>query len=1749
MVAPTTVILDRAGAITGKPSNVGSGQFVEAGIGSLNKLTRSQKVKARHDYVLKRQANRKVNLGDRGNVTFNRAGGLFWKYSPGACQPSNFSLQGTRLSQPGIAGLLSPEEGRQICRAPISFYEQDFPARENDYRIFIDGVEVTAYVRGALSWTIETTGGMNTCTFELNNNQDAFIITPLNICSNLSPKGWRLDSPSYAARPIHSEPRYDELAKYLLYRTKFKRVGPGSSKAEIDPETGMWLYPLNPFECIINVHDPVRIFRKLPHVGGARVQNRGKVAYYDLWIACYTGFVNTVTWDDEYVEGDRSVSLSCYDYRGIMERQRVRTHGIPIKGGNVDQFRKKDDFIDKVLAYKGNRGEPPEVIAQQAQDHNLTQNLKALYELLKQNQLLNCKVTTDTSPTSQTTQCYNRGLVTANSQVATLAAQARQLEAIFYQKSQIIKKLNGETATLIVTDTEVRFDYKPAQSTAATDIATKQRADLINSTGRQGPGPTTQDSSNNLLEGDAIGSFISNTPQTGAAPAGTGGVAMLVNGKTTIQGIISVDIQYLSQSAWYQGGSKKSNVGRVTPTIRATGDLEILQAMDTYLQTSPPMRAPLIPPSGYNPYGETTDEQAKLNAEVVDTNVINTAITTALTTETVSYITGDGVRARSSVQGQATRTGFQAVTAANKAAWRTAIQEAIQKVNAKINTIKKELAGVVDKLKALIKAIKDQITAQQKKQEDLLKKNNLSAANALDKLTELTRLYDEARRQGTAKLDPRAKAAGNLAEVLLNEPTFEKRHTVLFADLVRAVDKDEHPLAGMCYEEAAVWLCCANSKVLPGTLMELSGYGSTDLQEWNKTVIFGVIGRPLTYNEVTYAGRLSTADLNSTLSPFRPLLHMLLPKSGTGARTIVQQDITANTGNSTSFQYATRKSLLDEISVLLNYQVFTNGWGDLVFEFPHYNAAPPDFGRIFQGAYTLEKELKGVSFTPETSDINTAWVLEGNEPEKKPDGDRGLAITNLLYKVSITAPILARRFGVKVENIKIDIPGVGAQIGAAQAPPGGVESLIAYGLLYIQRQIGEAYRVSIKDFPDRPYLLPNRPIWIVPRQKICLSKTVSYTLDKPNGDATVRIDTGFTRWMFRDGTFRTILGGEGGVIDYAGVLTGAVKYTMKEGVLNTQPANVDATGKRKQQRSLSPVSCDPRLKAAYLRSGDFLSREIAGQEDQYVHHSANTVGFGTGGGFTPPISVFGFGKYGAQLFRQSTNPGNKKDSFTNTAASGLRVEQEKKNKTKEVYKVTNLFLNPYPFGEGHGRGSLYEAWGNMRYNDRGQFANTKISYKGNIEMPWHPGVDISWAAGTDIHTPIALRDLSLVLDVGPGPSDYPNRTGYVEYAIRIANTYIATPNGALAFQFATDQKNPKYKEVTAGGRKIRQILVYKGLFDLWMKFAGKAGKIKIKRGRGTGGFLLSGFGEVTLPGATSQNGFAGKTITCKLSFAHCQEIMGENRGNKFYFYGAGINSCNAGTVVAKIGSVGTGTPHLHASLALYPSKWKSMKVSTDEDAFKEAVKANNEYITTQLLLRFTGGNPQSNQLSPAWQRAFKGSRLKITTVREAVEYALRNNTRVQYYIETKEGRATETNPFFFFKPEEFIPQVGKVAQEKKYPAYYSSQGYFDSIGVGPKTAAPICGGVSKDDETRIKTEYTKCMLAAQSLASQSYLASSRATYKCQQKATTESTQLAAKSRKNRKTDQQGNPKVKAVAEGNMRRRPKAKGKKDSPTRA
>lgn len=96
-------------------------------------------------------------------------------------------------------------------RALVKFTERAYQAQYQDFRIFIQGVEVTQFVTSSVSITYSNRDGPNTCTFSLDNAMDRFVLTTENLtATDDHPNGkWR-----------DTQDRYSEAAKHSIYLYK-----------------------------------------------------------------------------------------------------------------------------------------------------------------------------------------------------------------------------------------------------------------------------------------------------------------------------------------------------------------------------------------------------------------------------------------------------------------------------------------------------------------------------------------------------------------------------------------------------------------------------------------------------------------------------------------------------------------------------------------------------------------------------------------------------------------------------------------------------------------------------------------------------------------------------------------------------------------------------------------------------------------------------------------------------------------------------------------------------------------------------------------------------------------------------------------------------------------------------------------------------------------------------------------------------------------------------------------------------------------------------------------------------------------------------------------------------------------------------------------------------------------------------------------------------------------------------------------
>lgn len=97
-----------------------------------------------------------------------------------------------------------------------------------------------------------------------------------------------------------------------------------------DNGVGFKAYQLSIDTPIIEKHDPIRVFIRDPSYPFLNLdnENRDNNNEYEggRWVPLFTGFIDSVTDHSDYTNGDKFLSVTCYDIRGMMQRMRVMTN-------------------------------------------------------------------------------------------------------------------------------------------------------------------------------------------------------------------------------------------------------------------------------------------------------------------------------------------------------------------------------------------------------------------------------------------------------------------------------------------------------------------------------------------------------------------------------------------------------------------------------------------------------------------------------------------------------------------------------------------------------------------------------------------------------------------------------------------------------------------------------------------------------------------------------------------------------------------------------------------------------------------------------------------------------------------------------------------------------------------------------------------------------------------------------------------------------------------------------------------------------------------------------------------------------------------------------------------------------------------------------------------------------------------------------------------------------------------------------
>lgn len=124
---------------------------------------------------------------------------------------------------------------------------------------------------------------------------------------------------------LKNEEGYSDAAKKLIYSNK-TILNANINVGNFLKDTGLGFnpYDLNIDTCIIEKNDPVRVFIKDP--SRPFLTSDLNTTEDKYWIPMFTGFVDTVSEHIDYINGEKFLSIACYDIRGIMQKLRVQTN-------------------------------------------------------------------------------------------------------------------------------------------------------------------------------------------------------------------------------------------------------------------------------------------------------------------------------------------------------------------------------------------------------------------------------------------------------------------------------------------------------------------------------------------------------------------------------------------------------------------------------------------------------------------------------------------------------------------------------------------------------------------------------------------------------------------------------------------------------------------------------------------------------------------------------------------------------------------------------------------------------------------------------------------------------------------------------------------------------------------------------------------------------------------------------------------------------------------------------------------------------------------------------------------------------------------------------------------------------------------------------------------------------------------------------------------------------------------------------
>ena len=271
---------------------------------------------------------------------------------------------------------------------------------------------------------------------------------------------------------------------------------------------------------------------------------------------------------------------------------------------------------------------------------------------------------------------------------------------------------------------------------------------------------------------------------------------------------------------------------------------------------------------------------------------------------------------------------------------------------------------------------------------------------------------------------------------------------------------------------------------------------------------------------------LGTATVpNKSGSPDAARVHFLMPATGTPNQNMIEYNVIERVD--LKIEFVTRLELLTKLCKSLDYQMYINGMGDFIFEFPMYDFFPTDYPG-YESLYTFNGHVLSDTINDEGGTALSALEVTSRElfiptqdPTKTPDHTPVQTSSEL--RKTIFSNVLASRIGAIVETY--DIPGVTSGPKLAQL-----------GYLEFNKRIAN-YNIFDMQVAYRPFLSLNRPIYHQIKERFGITKTVGYTW-RIREEASLEMSLQYTRKREGNGKFRYITGGERQPISYRSIFGG-----------------------------------------------------------------------------------------------------------------------------------------------------------------------------------------------------------------------------------------------------------------------------------------------------------------------------------------------------------------------------------------------------------------------------------------------------------------------------------------------------------------------------------------------------------------------------------------------------------------------------------